>query len=102
MPRQDAETEAVRRFGPVTPIARATSRRSFAALAFETLRAALFLAACGLVAIGISGLVALVMNLWFGRSFVGGVRFFADQGRRSTRPRTTQSSCASLPDSSGC
>jgi hypothetical protein len=80
MPRQDAETEAVRRFGPVTPIVRATSRRSFAALAFETLRAALFLAGCGLVAIGISGLVALVMNLWFGQSFVGGVRFFADQG----------------------
>jgi hypothetical protein len=23
---------------------------------------------------------SLVMNLWFGRSFVGGVRFFADQG----------------------
>ena len=80
MPPQDAETEAVRRFGPVTPIVRATSRRSFAALASETLRAALFLAGCGLVAIGISGLVALVMNLWFGRSFVGGVRFFADQG----------------------
>ena len=79
MPRQEAETEAVRRFGPVTPIARATSRRSFAVLAFETLRAALFLAGCGLVAVGISGLVALVMNLWFGRTFVGGVRFFADQ-----------------------
>jgi hypothetical protein len=80
MARPEAETEAVRRFGPVTPISRATSRRSFAALTLETLRGALFLAACGLVAVGISGLVALVMNLWFGRSFVGGVRFFADQG----------------------
>jgi hypothetical protein len=79
LPRPDAETEAVRRFGPITPIVRATSRRSFVALAFETLRAALFLAGCGLVAVGISGLVALVMNLWFGRSFVGAVRFFADQ-----------------------
>jgi hypothetical protein len=73
MSRQDAEIEAVRRFGPVTPIVRATLRRSVAALVFETLRAALFLAGCGLVAVGISGLVALVMNLWFGRSFVGGV-----------------------------
>jgi hypothetical protein len=79
VPRRQAETEAVRRFGPVTPIARATLRRSFAALTFEMLRAALFLAGCGLVAAGISGLVAVVMNLWFGRSFVGGVGFFADQ-----------------------
>lgn len=73
MSRQEAEAEAVRRFGPVTPIVRATLRRSFAALVVETLRAALFLGGCGLVAVGISGLVALVMNLWFGRSFVGGV-----------------------------
>jgi MYXO-CTERM domain-containing protein len=72
MPRPDAEAEAVRRFGPVTPIARATSRRMFLALVFESLRAALFLVGCGLVAVGISGLVVLVMNLWFGRSFVGG------------------------------
>jgi hypothetical protein len=73
MSRQDAEIEAVRRFGPVTPIVRVTLRRSLAALVFETLRAALFLAGCGLVAVGTSGLVALVMNLWFGPSFVGGV-----------------------------
>jgi hypothetical protein len=72
MSRPEAEREAVRRFGPVTPIVRATARRSLAALTMETLRAALFLGGCGLVAIGISGLVALAMNLWFGRSFVGG------------------------------
>ena len=47
MSRPEAETEAVRLFGPVTPIARATSRRSVVALVFETLRAALFLAAAG-------------------------------------------------------
>jgi MYXO-CTERM domain-containing protein len=76
MSRQQAETEAVRRFGPVTPIVHATFRRSLLALVFETVRAALFLAGCGLVAVGISGLVALVMNLWAGRSFVGGETVF--------------------------
>jgi hypothetical protein len=54
MSRQEAETEAVRRFGPVTPIVRATVR-SLVAHFSETLRAALFLARCGLVAVGISG-----------------------------------------------
>ncbi|HET6876402.1 MAG TPA: permease prefix domain 1-containing protein [Jatrophihabitans sp.] len=71
--RQLAEVEAIRRFGPAAPVALATSRRSLVALFLETLRAALFLAGCGLAAVGVSGLVALVMNLWFGRSFVGGV-----------------------------
>ncbi|HEX3335646.1 MAG TPA: permease prefix domain 1-containing protein [Jatrophihabitans sp.] len=80
MSRQEAETEAVRRFGPVAPIVRATVRRSLVALVSETLRAALFLTGCGLVAVGISGLVALVMNVWFGRSFVGGVTLSPFQG----------------------
>lgn len=80
MSRQAAETEAVRRFGPVTPIVHAASRRSFLTLVVETLRGALFLAGCGLVAVGISGLVALVMNVWAGRSFVGGVTVFPGQG----------------------
>jgi MYXO-CTERM domain-containing protein len=70
--RQDAEAEAVRRFGPVTPVARAATQRSLVALVGETLRAAVLLAGCGLVAIGLSGLVALLMTVWFGRSFVGG------------------------------
>ena len=80
MSRQEAETEAVRRFGPVPPIVHAAFRRSFLALVFETLRAALFLAGCGLVAVGISGLVVLVMNLWAGRSFVGGETVFPGPG----------------------
>ena len=78
--QEAAETEAVRRFGPATPIAQATARRSFLTLVLETSRAALFLAGCGLVAVGISGLVALVMNVWAGRSFVGGVTIFPGQG----------------------
>jgi hypothetical protein len=72
LPPEEAEAEAVRRFGPAAPVALATSRRSLAALFLETLRAALFLAGCGLAAVGVSGLVALLMNLVFGRSFVGG------------------------------
>jgi hypothetical protein len=80
MSQQEAETEAVRRFGPVKPIVRATVRRSLAALVLETLRAALFLAGCGLLAVGISGLVAFAMNLWLGRSFVGGVSVFGFGG----------------------
>ncbi|HKC28470.1 MAG TPA: permease prefix domain 1-containing protein [Jatrophihabitans sp.] len=80
MSRHEAEIEAVRRFGPVSPIAHAMLRRSFLALVFETLRAAIFLAGCGLVAVGISGLVALVMNVLAGRSFVGGGTVFRGPG----------------------
>jgi hypothetical protein len=39
-----------------------------------------FLAGCGLVAVGITGLVALVMNLWIGRSLAGRGPFLADEG----------------------
>ena len=78
--RGEAEIEAVRRFGPVRPIAHAMARRSFAALVAETLRAAVFLTGCGLVAVGVSGLVALVMNVWVGRTFVGGETFFRGPG----------------------
>jgi hypothetical protein len=40
------------------------------------LRSAVFLIGSALVAIGISGLVALMMNVCLGRSFVGGVSVF--------------------------
>jgi hypothetical protein len=82
--RGHAETEAVRRFGPVVPIARATARRSLLALVLETARAAVFLAGCGLVAVGLSGLVALVMNLSLGNSFVGEANVFGGPGRSVT------------------
>ena len=72
MPRTEAEREAVRRFGPPADLARVTSRRSFAALVLETLRAATLLGACGLIAIGLSGGVVAVMNALFGQRFVGG------------------------------
>jgi hypothetical protein len=80
MGRLAAEIEAVRRFGPVKPIAHAMPRRSFAALVFETLRAGIYLFGCGLVAVGISGLVALVMNVWAGPSFVGAGTVFGGPG----------------------
>jgi hypothetical protein len=84
----DAECEAVRRFGPPAPIARSALRRSVPALAIETLRGALFLGGCGLVAIGISGLVALVMNVAAGRSFVGAYSVFPEPGAAASVAET--------------
>lgn len=78
--RGEAEVQAVRQFGPVSPIVAATLRRSLLALVLETMRAAVFLGSCGLIAVGISGLVALVMNVAFGRSFVGGATVLAGHG----------------------
>ncbi len=75
-----AEAEAVRRFGPAAPIARATNPRPLVNLIIETARGAVFLGACGLIAVGISGVVALVMNIAVGRSFVGGVTTFPGLG----------------------
>jgi hypothetical protein len=75
--QEQAEAEAIRRFGPPAPLARAAGRRSFADLVVETLRSAVYLGGCGLVAVGLSGLVALVMNLVAGRSFVGGHSAFS-------------------------
>jgi len=62
-----AEAEAVRRFGPLAPIVGSTRRQSWWALTFETLRAALLLGGVGLVAVGVSGVVALVLNVVAGR-----------------------------------
>jgi hypothetical protein len=71
MPRLDAEREAVRRFGATNELARAFRRPSLAALLSETLCAAMLLGGCGLVAIGLSGGVAAVMNALAGPRFVG-------------------------------
>jgi hypothetical protein len=81
LPQAEAEAEAVRRFGPIAPIVRETTRRSLVSLVAETARGGVFLGACGLIAVGISGLVALVMNIAVGRSFVGGVTTFPGQGQ---------------------
>lgn len=80
MSRVDAEREAVRRFGPVADLARASSRRSFAALVLETLRAAILLGGWGLVAVGLSGGVVAVMNALFGQRFVGGATVLGTGG----------------------
>lgn len=80
LPRHDAEVEAVRRFGPVAPVAVAARRQSIRALVVETARAAVLLAGCGLVAVGLSGLVALLMNVTAGRSFVGGQTLLTRSG----------------------
>jgi hypothetical protein len=93
MPRADAEREAVRRFGPVAELARASWRHSFAALVAETLRAAILLGACGLVAVGLSGGVVAVMNAWFGQRFVGGATVLGTGG--STITETAQDAVVS-------
>jgi hypothetical protein len=73
MAPDDAEREAVRRFGSAASVAGPATRHALGALVLETLRAAAFLAGWGLVAVGISGIVALGMNVVFGRDLVGGV-----------------------------
>jgi hypothetical protein len=72
MPRVEAEREAVRRFGSADELLHGCWRRSFGALISETLRAAILLGGCGLVAVGLSGGVVAVMNALAGPSFVGG------------------------------
>src|SRR6476659_4381842 len=71
LPRPEAEREAVRRFGAADPLLRSAHAHSLRRLISETAFAAVSLGAVGLVAVGLSGLVALVMNVAFGRSFVG-------------------------------
>lgn len=72
MTRLEAESEAVRRFGASRPLARADAGRSFGRLVIDTGEAVTVLGAIGLVAIGLSGLVAAAMIALFGRGFVGG------------------------------
>ena len=78
--RVEAEREAVRRFGPAAELAHASWRRSFVTLVVETLRAAMLLGACGLVAVGVSGGVVAVMNAVFGPRFVGGATVLGTGG----------------------
>lgn len=72
MSRVAAEREAVRRFGPVGTVTRGTRLPAFGVLVAETLRAALLLGGVGLVAVGISGGIAAVLNAVLGERFVGG------------------------------
>ena len=72
MDREAAEREAVRRFGTSRPLAVAQTRRTFGRLVVDTAGAVTFLGAIGLVAIGLSGLVAGAITALFGRDFVGG------------------------------
>jgi hypothetical protein len=87
-PRVDAEREAVRRFGPAADLARESWRRSLASLVVETVRAAILLGACGLVAVGLSGVLAAVFNVLFGQRFVGATTIWGTGG--STVNETAQ------------
>ena len=88
MPRIEAEREVLRRFGPPVGMTRDSWRRSFGALVVETLRASVLLGGCGLVAVGLSGVVVAVMNALFGRGFVGGATVLGTGG--STVAETAQ------------
>lgn len=78
--RLEAERQAVANLGPVDELARGCWRRSFLALVSETLRAAVLLGACGLVAIGLSGGLAAIMNGLAGPRFVGATTVFDTGG----------------------
>ncbi len=73
---QEAQEHAVSSFGSVRAVVRAHDARLRRLPTLAVLRdvfmAAWRLGAIGLVAVGVSGLVAWVMNVAFGRGFVGG------------------------------
>jgi hypothetical protein len=74
--RREAEEYAISSFGSVSAVVRAHDHRSSRSLLLAVGRdltlAGWMLGAVGLVAVGVSGLVAAVMNQVFGREFVGG------------------------------
>jgi hypothetical protein len=78
--RIDAEREAVRRCAPVTWLLSGPWRRAFGATVLETGRAARLLGGFALVAIGLSGGVAAVMNAVAGNGFVGGATVLGSGG----------------------
>lgn len=84
MSRLQAETEAVRRFGPAREITHRAWQRSFTAMVLELARAAILLGGCALVAIGLSGGLAAVMNALAGNSFVGAVTVLGSGGHSIT------------------
>ncbi|MGH8960559.1 MAG: permease prefix domain 1-containing protein [Jatrophihabitantaceae bacterium] len=71
MTRVESEREAVRSLGPRSNLTRGSWQRSFKSLVLEVMRAAILLGGCGLVAVGLSGGIAAVMNALAGDSFVG-------------------------------
>ncbi len=78
--RVEAEREAVRRCGPVAGVVRGSWRRSVGTMVLEALRGAILLGGWGLVAVGVSGVVASVMNVLAGYEFVGGATVLGTGG----------------------
>jgi hypothetical protein len=79
MTEHEAQLAAISAFGPVTAVVRAHASRlagfsrgrTPAAILGDLILAGWKLAGIGLIAVGISGLVVLLMNLAFGRGFTG-------------------------------
>lgn len=80
MPRVEAEREAVRHFGPATELVRDSWRCSFRVMVVEILFATILLGGCGLVAVGLSGAVAAIMNAVAGQTFIGGTTILGTGG----------------------
>ena len=72
--RDAAEAEAVRRFGPAAALAR-QARPSRSALFADLIRAAWLVTGIGLVAIGVSGLLAWLIDRTAGTTFLAGDAF---------------------------
>ncbi|HEY8302012.1 MAG TPA: permease prefix domain 1-containing protein [Jatrophihabitans sp.] len=68
--RVSAERAAVERFGPSEPLVRAD--RTFGRLLLDTAFGCALLGGIGLVAVGVSGVLAGLMSALFGTRFVGG------------------------------
>jgi hypothetical protein len=123
MTEHEAQQAAISAFGSISAVVRAHASRPAdfirgrtpAAILGDLILAGWRLAATGLIAVGISGLVVLLMNLAFGRAFTGqapaGVSFQKADcaywmslwpgARTCSRPAATRSSCGPGPASSG-
>jgi hypothetical protein len=82
MTEREAQEAAISAFGSVRAVVRAHNRRSRQVLA-DLVLAGLKLGSAGMFAIAASGVVALVMNHVFGRSFVGGTHGSGDAFTRA-------------------
>jgi len=82
MTEVEAQEAAISAFGSVRAVVRAHNRRSRQVLA-DLVLAGLKLGSAGMFAVAASGVVALVMNHVFGRSFVGGTHGSGDAFTRA-------------------
>lgn len=81
--RVQAERKALDSFGPTAELTRQSWQRSFKTMVGEVARAAILLGGWGLVAVGVSGGIAAVMNALAGNYFVGAATVLGAGGGHS-------------------